>query len=76
MSWRTGYEVCQQLSDEFGDALAIIFVSGRRTESFDRVAGLLVEADDYLVKPFTPGELLARVRVLVRRAAPVRSGRE
>jgi DNA-binding NarL/FixJ family response regulator len=72
----SGYEVCQQLRDEFGDALAIIFVSSRRTESFDRVAGLLVGADDYLVKPFTPDELLARVRVLVRRAAPVRSGRE
>jgi DNA-binding NarL/FixJ family response regulator len=72
----SGYEVCRQLRDEFGDGLAIIFVSGTRTESLDCVAGLLLGADDYLVKPFTSGELLARVRALVRRAAPVRSGRE
>jgi DNA-binding NarL/FixJ family response regulator len=72
----SGYEVCRQLRDEFGNGLAIIFVSGRRKESFDRVAGLLVGADDYLVKPFTPDELLARVRALVRRAAPVRARRE
>jgi DNA-binding NarL/FixJ family response regulator len=72
----SGYEVCQQLRDDFGNGLAIIFVSGIRTESFDRVAGLLVGADDYLVKPFTPDELLARVRALVRRAAPARSRRE
>jgi DNA-binding NarL/FixJ family response regulator len=71
----SGYEVCRQLRDEFGHRLAIIFVSGRRTESFDRVAGLLLGADDYLVKPFTPGELLARVRALVRRAAPARPRR-
>ena len=71
----SGYEVCRQLRDEFGNRLAIIFVSGRRTESFDRVAGLLLGADDYLVKPFTPGELLARVRALVRRAAPARPRR-
>jgi DNA-binding NarL/FixJ family response regulator len=64
----SGYEVCRQLRDEFGNGLAIIFASGVRTESFDRVAGLLVGADDYLVKPFTPDELLARVRALVRRA--------
>jgi two-component system, NarL family, nitrate/nitrite response regulator NarL len=72
----SGYEVCRELRDEFGDGLAIIFVSGTRTEPLDRVAGLLVGADDYLVKPFTPDELLARVRALVRRATPVRSGRE
>jgi DNA-binding NarL/FixJ family response regulator len=72
----SGYEVCRQLRDEFGNGLAIIFVSGRRKESFDRVAGLLVGADDYLVKPFTPDELLARVRALVRRAAPVTARRE
>jgi DNA-binding NarL/FixJ family response regulator len=71
----SGYEVCRQLRDEFGNGLAIIFISGRRTESFDRVAGLLVGADDYLVKPFTPDELLARVRALVRRTAPARRRR-
>jgi DNA-binding NarL/FixJ family response regulator len=66
----SGYEVCHQLRREFGQSLPILFVSGERMESFDRVAGLLLGGDDYLVKPFAPDELLARVRCLVRRAPP------
>jgi DNA-binding NarL/FixJ family response regulator len=66
-----GYEVCHELREEFGDSLPIVFLSGVRKESFDRVAGLLLGADDYLVKPFAPDELLARVRRLVRRTTPV-----
>jgi DNA-binding NarL/FixJ family response regulator len=66
----SGYEVCHQLRREFGESLPILFVSGERMESFDRVAGLLLGGDDYLVKPFAPDELLARVRCLVRRAPP------
>lgn len=58
----SGYEVCRQLREEHGDELPILFVSGDRTESFDRVAGLLVGADDYLAKPVAPDELVARVR--------------
>ena len=61
----SGYEVCRELKDEFGEALPIVFVSGTRTESGDRVAGLLVGGDDYLVKPLDPNELLARVRRLL-----------
>ena len=67
----SGYEVCHQLRNEFGEALPIVFVSGDRTEPFDRVAGFLIGADDYLIKPFAPDELLARVRRLARRNAPV-----
>lgn len=67
----SGYEVCHQLRGEFGDGLPIVFVSGERTEPFDRVAGLLIGADDYLIKPFAPDELLARVRRLARRTVPV-----
>ena len=59
----SGYEVCRRLRDEFGDTMSIVFLSGERTEGFDLAAGLLVGADDYLVKPFSPDELLARVRV-------------
>jgi two-component system, sensor histidine kinase ChiS len=70
----SGYEVCHELKNEFGEALPIVFVSGNRTESGDRVAGLLVGADDYLVKPFDPEELLARVRRLL--PAPVAEGRK
>jgi two-component system nitrate/nitrite response regulator NarL len=58
----TGYAVCRELRDEYGEALPIIFVTGERTEPGDRVAGLLLGADDYVVKPFDPDELLARVR--------------
>jgi two-component system nitrate/nitrite response regulator NarL len=61
----SGYEVCRELKDEFGETVPIVFVSGTRTEPGDRVAGLLVGGDDYLVKPFDPNELLARVRRLL-----------
>lgn len=64
----SGYEVCRELRDEFGERLPILFVSGFRTESLDRVAGLLIGADDYLVKPFAPDELIGRVRALTRRS--------
>src|SRR3989442_15681524 len=70
----SGYEVCHQLREEFGEGLPIIFVSGERTEPFDRVAGILIGADDYVVKPFAPDELLARVRRLVRNRPPVALG--
>jgi DNA-binding NarL/FixJ family response regulator len=65
----SGYEVCRQLKDRFGDGLPVLFVSGVRTESFDRVAGLLIGADDYLGKPFAADELLARVRRLIRQTS-------
>ena len=68
-----GYQFCRQLREEFGDGLPIVFVSGDRTESYDRVAGLLVGADDYFVKPVAPDELLIRLERLVRRAAPIAS---
>jgi DNA-binding NarL/FixJ family response regulator len=67
---RSGYDVCRLLREELGDELPVLFLSGARTEPYDRVAGLLVGADDYVVKPFAVDELLARVRRLVRRAAP------
>jgi DNA-binding NarL/FixJ family response regulator len=68
----SGYEVCHELRDRFGDTVGIIFVSGERTESIDRVSGLLLGADDYVVKPFDPDELLARVRTVVRRVSKPR----
>ena len=65
----SGYEVCRTLRDEFGEELAIVFLSADRVEPMDRSAGLLVGADDYVVKPFDAGELLARVRRLTGRAS-------
>lgn len=64
----SGYEVCRALREDEASELPIVFVSGSRTESYDRVAGLLVGADDYVVKPYAPDELLTRVRNLVRRS--------
>ena len=56
------------MRERFGD-IPFMFLSGTRTEAFDKVAGLEVGADDYLVKPFESDELLARVRALLRRSA-------
>jgi DNA-binding NarL/FixJ family response regulator len=73
----SGYEVCRDLRDRYGGDIAIIFLSGDRTEPYDRVAGLLLGADDYIVKPFDEGELLARVRSALRHsAAPQENGSE
>jgi DNA-binding NarL/FixJ family response regulator len=69
----SGYEVCRELRDDYGSELGIIFVSRERTTPADRVAGLLVGADDYIVKPFDDDELLARARVVLRHVEP-RSG--
>jgi DNA-binding NarL/FixJ family response regulator len=65
----SGFQICRELRDAFGEELPIIFVSGNRTASIDRVAGLLIGADDYLVKPIAPEELLARIRRLLVRSA-------
>ena len=46
----------------------IIVVSRVRTESYDRIAGLLLGADDYIVSPYEPGELLVRVANLIDRS--------
>jgi CheY-like chemotaxis protein len=78
----SGYEVCHELRRLFGELLPIMFVTGTRTEPYDRVSGLLVGADDYLVKPCAPDELLARVRRAAhplgaeRRRAPIRRSHE
>jgi DNA-binding response OmpR family regulator len=71
----SGYEVCRALRAEHGPELPIMFLSGERRESYDRVAGLMLGADDYMTKPFAPDELLARVRGLARRGLGAGSGR-
>jgi two-component system nitrate/nitrite response regulator NarL len=63
----SGYEVCHELRSRFGDSVCLVLVSSERGEPLDRVAGLLIGADDYIVKPFHPDELLVRVRALLRR---------
>ena len=63
----SGHEVCVKLGLR-DERPPVLFVSGERIEPYDRVAGLLVGGDDYLVKPFAPDELLARLHALIRRA--------
>jgi DNA-binding NarL/FixJ family response regulator len=69
----SGYEVYRELRDRYGDGLPVLFLSGARTEPYDRAAGLMLGADDYVVKPFDPGELLARIRRLVTHSVPTAS---
>jgi DNA-binding NarL/FixJ family response regulator len=65
----SGYELCHELRERFGGAIALVFASATRTDPGDRVAGLLVGADDYIVRPFAPDEFVARVRRLLGRPA-------
>ncbi len=60
-----GFEVCRRLRSVNADA-AILFLTARG-EMSDKLSGLQIGADDYLVKPFEPAELVARVKALMRR---------
>jgi DNA-binding response OmpR family regulator len=62
-----GLEVCRQLRRDASTAGLPILMLTAKAEEVDRVVGLEVGADDYVVKPFSPRELVARVRALVRR---------
>ena len=59
-----GLEVCRRLRT-FSDAYVIMLTA--KAEEIDRIVGLEVGADDYLTKPFSPRELIARVRAMLRR---------
>ncbi|MBI4298120.1 MAG: response regulator transcription factor [Chloroflexi bacterium] len=62
-----GLEVCRQLRQD--TSLPVIMVTARDEET-DRVMGLELGADDYIVKPFSPREVMARVKAVLRRASP------
>ncbi|RGC68798.1 Sensory transduction protein regX3 [Micromonospora sp. MW-13] len=62
-----GTEICRRLR-EAGDWTPVIFLTARDDE-VDRIVGLELGADDYVTKPFSPRELVARVRAVLRRAA-------
>src|SRR5215204_5786438 len=59
-----GIEVCRQIR-QFSDAYVVMLTA--RTEEIDKIVGLSVGADDYVTKPFSPRELAARIRALLRR---------
>jgi len=64
-----GLEICRELR-RHQITTPIIMLSGRKMEELDKVMGLELGADDYLLKPFGPREFLARVRAVLRRSQP------
>lgn len=68
-----GYSILRWLRER--SSTPVIFLTARR-EEVDRIAGLELGADDYVVKPFSPQELVSRVRAVLRRGQPNELGRE
>ncbi|HUM14776.1 MAG TPA: response regulator transcription factor [Candidatus Nitrosotalea sp.] len=69
-----GLEVCRRLrQDPVTQAVPIVMLTARGDE-VDRVLGLELGADDYVVKPFSPRELVARIRAVLRRSRPIGPG--
>ncbi len=67
----SGLEICKELRrDTQAPRVPIIMLTARGEEA-DRIVGLEMGADDYITKPFSPRELMARVRALLRRGEPV-----
>ena len=69
-----GFEVCKQIRGR-SDSIGIIMLSAK-TQEMDKVSGLMLGADDYVTKPFSPTELLARVDAVHRRVSMARAGSE
>mgnify|MGYP000880171127 CR=1 FL=1 len=59
-----GFEVCREIRRQSNVPIIMITARG---EDFERIMGLDIGADDYIVKPFSPGEVMARVRAILRR---------
>lgn len=70
----SGLTVLRELQDRFGEELRVILTSAAYSDAFDRTAGLLLGADDYLVKPVDRGELAARIRRPLRRLGFLANG--
>jgi DNA-binding response OmpR family regulator len=68
-----GVEVCKRIRQQ--GELPVLMLTAR-DEDVDKIIGLEVGADDYMTKPFNPRELVARVKAILRRAAPDRARRE
>ncbi|MCL5277276.1 MAG: response regulator transcription factor [Deltaproteobacteria bacterium] len=64
---KSGYEVMKQLKDQKTTAGIPVIILTARSDEIDRVLGLELGADDYMTKPFSPRELIARVKAVMRR---------
>lgn len=71
LPWVSGLELCRQLRRRPATAQVPIIMLTARTEEADRLRGLDTGADDYVTKPFSVDELIARVRAVLRRVRPV-----
>ena len=65
-----GLEVCRRLRGDAATAAVPIIMLTAKTDEVDRIVGLELGADDYVAKPFSPKELVARVRAVLRRSRP------
>ena len=72
----SGIEVCRQLRRKAATANVPIIMLTARGEEADRVRGLETGADDYVTKPFSPRELMARVNAVLRRVRPALAGEQ
>jgi len=70
-----GLEVCRRLRADAATAAVPIIMLTAKSDEVDRVVGLELGADDYVAKPFSPKELVARVRAVLRRSRPETTGR-
>lgn len=73
MPLKDGYEVCRSIRRE--SSVPIILITARG-EDYDKIMGLDIGADDYIVKPFSPGEVMARLRAVLRRITPPQETKE
>lgn len=64
MPFKDGYEVCKSIRQK--SSVPIILITARG-EDYDKIMGLDIGADDYIVKPFSPSEVMARLRAVLRR---------
>ena len=71
----SGLEVCRRLRGDPATAAVPIIMLTAKADEVDRIVGLELGADDYVAKPFSPKELVARVRAVLRRARPGEAGR-
>ncbi len=67
MPIKNGFEVCKEIRS-FSNVPIIMITA--RGEDFEKIMGLEIGADDYIVKPFSPGEVIARVNAILRRISP------
>jgi len=65
-----GFEICRRLREK-GIMAPIIMLTGKKKEEIDKVLGLELGADDYLIKPFGTREFVARVKAILRRSTPL-----